>query len=156
MLLTHDQCDRALVLGVETFTGCEDLYTAGRWLLRSPLVEAAVCIVLERQGGQRNIGYGAGSENGVAMLEAVLGNEVPGAIQLCLPTAQEEATLMPQLQARWPGASISLVGERTGNCLAGMTLIGLLLALAEGRQGNVLLMSRWWDTRSVLSWPNAC
>ena len=156
MLLTNDQCDRALVLGVETFTGCEDLYTSGRWLLRSPLVEAAVCIILERQTGMRDIGYGAGSENGIAILEAVLRNQVPTAIQLCLPTATEEAGLVPQLQARWPGTIISLVGERTGNCLAGTTLIGLLLALAEGRQGNVVLISRWWDTWSVLSWPSAC
>jgi hypothetical protein len=154
MLLANDQCDRALVLGVETFTGCEDLYTAGRWLLRSPLVETAVCIVLERQAGRHNVGYGAGSENGVAVLAAVLGNEVPAAIQLCLPTAPEEAALMPLLQARWPGTSIALVGERTGNCLASTTLIGLLLALAEGRHGTVALMSRWWDAWSVLSWPS--
>jgi hypothetical protein len=156
LLLTNDQCDRALVLGVETFTGCEDLYTSGRWLLRSPLVEAAVCLVLERQTGLRDIGYGAGSENSIAILEAVLGNQVPTAIQLCLPTATEETGLVPQLQVRWPGAIISLVGKRIGNCLAGTTLIGLLLALAEGRQGNVLLMSRWWDAWSVLSWPSAC
>jgi hypothetical protein len=156
MLLTNDQCDRALVLGVETFTGCEDLYTSGRWLLRSPLVEAAVCLVLERQTGLSDIGYGAGSESGVAILEMVLGSQVPTAIQLCLQTVKEEAGLMPQLQARWPGICMSLVGERTGNCLASTLLIGLLLALAESSQGNVLLMSRWWDTWSVLSWPRAC
>ena len=156
MLLTNDQCDRALVLGVETFLGCEEIYTSGRWLLRSPLVEAAVCIILERQAGLGDMRYSAGSENGVALLDAVLGNQVPTAIQLCLPTAKEESALLPQLQARWPDTLMSLVGERIGNCLASTTLIGLLLALAEGRQGNVVLISRWWDTWSVLSWPSAC
>jgi hypothetical protein len=155
MLLRSDQCDRALVLGVETFTGCEDLYTAGRWLLRPPLVEAAVCLILERQTGPDGVRYGAGGENGAAMLEAVLGHQIPAAIQLCLPTAAE-TEMVSQLQARWPEVIISLIGERIGNCLACMALIGLLLALAEGRQGNVLLMSRWWETWSVLSWPSTC
>ena len=155
-LLMNDQCDRALVLGVETFTGCEDLYAAGRWLLRSPLVEAAVCLILERQTRLGGVGYGAGSESGTAILDAVLGDQVPAAMQLCLPTAAVETEMVSQLHARWPDVIISLVGERIGNCLACTALIGLLLALAAGRQGNVLLMSRWWDTWSVLSWPNAC
>ena len=154
-LLSNDQCDRALVLGVETFTGCEDLYTAGRWLLRSPLVEAAVCLILERHTRPGAVGYGA-SVNGAAMLEAVLGNQLPAAIQLCLPTAAAETEMVSQLQARWPGVIISLIGERIGNCLACTALIGLLLSLAEERHGNVWLMSRWWDTWSVLSWPSAC
>ena len=47
-LLTTAQCDRALVLGVETFQECAELYTTGRWLLGTPLLEAAACLVLER------------------------------------------------------------------------------------------------------------
>jgi hypothetical protein len=157
ILLTNGQCDRALVLGVETFTGCEDLYTSGRWLLRAPLVEAAVCIILERHtGGGTAVGYGAGANDGPALLETVLGNQPPAVIQLCLPAATAEVKMVSQLQKRWPGASIALVGERVGNCLACTTLIGLLLALAEGRPGHVSLLSRWWDTWSVLSWPRAC
>ena len=156
MLLTSGQCDRALVLGVETFTGCADLYTSGRWLLRSPLVEAAVCIMLERHTRLTEVGYRAGDDNGLALLESALGRRAPAAIQLCLPTAKAEAMLMPQLQARWPGSSITRVGERLGNSLACTTLIGLLLALAEGQPGSVSLLSRWWDTWSVLSWPSAC
>jgi hypothetical protein len=156
ILLNHDQCDRVLVLGVETFTACEDLYRSGRWLLRSPLVEAAVCLVLERHAGGTAIGYSAGSSNGPTLLETLLGEQTPAAIQLCLPTAREEATMVSQLQVRWPDASISPIGERAGNCLACTTLIGLLLALAEGRAGQVSLLSRWWDTWAVLSWADAC
>jgi hypothetical protein len=155
LLLTSGQCDRALVLGVETFSSCEDLYASGRWLLRWPLVEAAVCLVLERHPCRMEVGYSAGADNGLAILEAVLRSQAPAAIQLCLPTAIEDEKMVPPLQARWPGASVSLVGERLGNCLACTTLIGLLLALAEGRPGHVSLLSRWWDAWSVLSWPSA-
>jgi Beta-ketoacyl synthase, N-terminal domain len=156
VLLTNGQCDRALVLGVETFNDCEDLYASGRWLLRWPLVEAAVCLVLERHTCGTEVGYGAGAGHGLAILEGVLGSQEPAAIQLCLPTAKEDAKMVPQLQARWPGVGVSVVAERLGNCLACTTLIGLLLALAEGRPGHVSLLSRWWDAWSVLSWPRAC
>ena len=40
------QCRRALVLAVETFSECEELWARGRWLLRPPLVESAACALL--------------------------------------------------------------------------------------------------------------
>jgi len=43
----------ALVLAVETFAECEDLWARGRWAVRGPLVEAAACAVLEGGGGVR-------------------------------------------------------------------------------------------------------
>lgn len=45
-LLGRDACDRALVLAVETFAECADLWARGRWLVERPLVEAAVCALL--------------------------------------------------------------------------------------------------------------
>src|SRR5205814_5687334 len=45
-LLARGRCDRALVLAVETFEECADLYARGRWLSRGPLVEAAACALL--------------------------------------------------------------------------------------------------------------
>lgn len=45
-LVARGEADRALVLAVETFTACRDLYARGRRLLGRPLVEAAVCAVL--------------------------------------------------------------------------------------------------------------
>jgi hypothetical protein len=112
--------------------------------------------VLERHSGGTAIGYSAGNSNGPTLLETLLGAQTPAAIQLCLPSAREEAMMASQLQARWPGAEIFPVGERSGNCLACTALIGLLLALAEARPGQVSLLSRWWDTWAVLSWANAC
>jgi hypothetical protein len=45
-LLARGACTRALVLAVETFEECADLYARGRWLVRWPLVEAAACALL--------------------------------------------------------------------------------------------------------------
>jgi Beta-ketoacyl synthase, N-terminal domain len=49
-LLAGGRCDRALVLAVETFEECADLYARGRWLARGPLVEAAACVLLVADG----------------------------------------------------------------------------------------------------------
>jgi len=45
-LLERGACARVLVLAVETFAECADLYARGRWLVRWPLVEAAACALL--------------------------------------------------------------------------------------------------------------
>lgn len=53
-LLGAGGCERALVLAVETFAECEDLWARGRWAARGPLVEAAACALLEGDG---DVGY---------------------------------------------------------------------------------------------------
>lgn len=45
-LLDEGACARALVLAVETFEECRELYDRARWLVRRPLVEAAACALL--------------------------------------------------------------------------------------------------------------
>ena len=52
LLLEAGRCERALVLAVETFEDCAELYARGRWLVGRPLVEAAVCALLV-PGGRR-------------------------------------------------------------------------------------------------------
>jgi 3-oxoacyl-(acyl-carrier-protein) synthase len=52
LLLEAGRCERALVLAVETFEDCAELYARGRWLVRRPLVEAAACALLT-PGGRR-------------------------------------------------------------------------------------------------------
>jgi beta-ketoacyl synthase-like protein len=52
-LLTAGRCRRAVVLTVETFAECEDLWARGRWAVRGPLVEAAACALLEGDGDVR-------------------------------------------------------------------------------------------------------
>ena len=45
-LLRRGACERALVLAVETFADCADLWARGRWLTGRPLVEAAAAVLL--------------------------------------------------------------------------------------------------------------
>lgn len=54
-LLGRGRCERALVLAVETFAECEDLWGRGRWTVTAPLVEVAACALLEGDG---DVGYG--------------------------------------------------------------------------------------------------
>src|SRR4029453_15078660 len=51
-LLAAHACDRALVLGVETFEECADLYARARRRTAPPLVEAAACLWLEPGDGR--------------------------------------------------------------------------------------------------------
>jgi Beta-ketoacyl synthase, N-terminal domain len=154
MLLAGDQCDRALVLGVETFAACEDLFTAGRWLLDVPLVEAVTCLILERHPLLGEVDYSAGSsEDGLTMIDARLESQTTAAVSLCLPTAGDAHHIGQRLQDRWPDLPVTVVSNRVGTCLACTPLIGLLLSLAEARHEHVLLISRWWDVWSVLRWP---
>jgi beta-ketoacyl synthase-like protein len=44
--IARGAADRALVLAVETFEDCADLFRRSRWLVRGPLVEAAACALL--------------------------------------------------------------------------------------------------------------
>ena len=50
-LVERGECERALVLAVETFQECEDLLARGRWLLGRPLAEAAACALLSAGTG---------------------------------------------------------------------------------------------------------
>jgi hypothetical protein len=52
MLLGAGACDRALVVSVEIFEECEDLYAHAGRLAGRPLVEAAGCVWIERGAGQ--------------------------------------------------------------------------------------------------------
>jgi hypothetical protein len=59
--LDRRECDRALVLGVETFAGCADLYTRGQPPRRAPLVETAACLWLERGEGAMTLSSARGA-----------------------------------------------------------------------------------------------
>jgi hypothetical protein len=51
-LLERGECERALVLAVETFDECADLYRRGRWLAPGPLCESAACAMLVPDGSR--------------------------------------------------------------------------------------------------------
>jgi 3-oxoacyl-(acyl-carrier-protein) synthase len=60
-LVARGQADRALVLAVETFRECADLYDRARWLVATPLVEAAACAVVVG-GGHGRVVADAGND----------------------------------------------------------------------------------------------
>ena len=164
-LLNTDQCDRALILGVETFIECEELYTRGRRLLSMPLVETAVCLLLERYPSLATMNYSAGNTTAdnqanelitPEMLATLRATPATTAITLCGSTMRTGRQMAQQLRHRWPSGSvppISVVNTRTGTCLAATPLIGLLLALAEAQHEQILCISRWGEAWSMLSWP---
>jgi beta-ketoacyl synthase-like protein len=55
LLIERQECERALVLAVETFRECEDLHARARWLLDRPLVETAACALLEGGSGRLKV-----------------------------------------------------------------------------------------------------
>jgi 3-oxoacyl-(acyl-carrier-protein) synthase len=61
VLLAAGRATIALVLAVETFEECADLWDRGRWTTPRPLVEAAACAVLAGQGEDLAYGWGEAS-----------------------------------------------------------------------------------------------
>ena len=153
-LLNDDQCDRALVLGVETFAAGAALYTSGRWLLDKPLVEVALCLILERHAAFADMGFNAGAASDVmALLAPLVEGQTIAAAYLCCPTARSGQMARWTLAQHWPAMPISVVNERVGTCLACLPLIALLSSLDTGAASPVLLVSRWWDLWVGLRWP---
>jgi hypothetical protein len=63
-LLEAGTCDRALVLVVEIFEECVDLYARHRRFYRWPLVETAACLWLERGAGALSFESGRDARGG--------------------------------------------------------------------------------------------
>lgn len=72
-LLAGGACDRALVLAVETFAECADLYARGRRRSAPPLVEAAGCAWLEPGQGRLELESGHAARGARAGIERRLG-----------------------------------------------------------------------------------
>jgi hypothetical protein len=45
-MIAGGQCERGIVLAVETFVECEALWRRARWALPGPLVETAACVLV--------------------------------------------------------------------------------------------------------------
>jgi hypothetical protein len=114
-LLAARRCRRALVLAVETFAECEDLWARGRWAARGPLVEAAACALLEGDG---HVGYGPA--DGPAPLETLAVRRA-GEILACVPLvaaalAREAGQPEARLTGEWRGrrAAVTLALPAAG------------------------------------------
>ena len=102
-MLAAGRADLALVLAVETFDECADLWTRGRWVTPRPLVESAACAVLAA-GDDADVGYGPGA---VSTLESLAVRRA-GETLACAPLVElalARAAGMPiaRVTGRWRG-----------------------------------------------------
>jgi hypothetical protein len=106
-LLEAGTCDRALVLAVEIFEECADLYARHRRSYRWPLVETAACLWLERGAGA--ISFESARDGG-----RVAGAAGPGERFAAGPLADlrdwraRETTGPVELSGRWRGEQARL------------------------------------------------
>jgi hypothetical protein len=112
-MLAEGACARALVLAVETFAECADLYGRGRWLVERPLVEAAACaLLLPSDSGVR-----AGPAERASRLEETVrrraGETFACAPLIGLALARAAGDDPWELTGRWRGRRLALRGERS-------------------------------------------
>jgi hypothetical protein len=112
MLLAAGACDRALVLAVEVFDECADLYARAGRLWRPPLVEAAACLWLEPGAGDLVIEPGRGEAIDAGLRQRL------GETFSCEPLAGVDlwrhrgAAGTLHLTGRWRGETTRLVWTR--------------------------------------------
>ena len=116
-LLASRECDRVLVLAVETFEECEDLYARGRWCVNRPLVEAAACALLAP--GEGELWYSecrqTSRAHSLGLVADRLGESFSCAplVELGLTRASESALLDVSLTGAWRGTEATLRWSQT-------------------------------------------
>jgi hypothetical protein len=150
--------DRVLVLAVETVHEVRDLVRRARGLLRRPVVEGAVCLLLEPAIGPplrwaTATGVGRHAEAGVAaVLAAALDGTPPPLVAGAVgpgPVGRAEARIL----ARRGLDRGRLAG--VGETFALSPLIGLARGRAARPEGTVLVTAVWRDTYGAMVWPAA-
>jgi len=138
----------------ETFAECEALFTAGRWLLSPPLVETALCWLIEPHAKLATFGYAAGcGEDALEMIAAALDGAANAGLALYMPTWRTADRLRARIRQRWPDMPVVVVNERAGTCLAAAPLLGLQLLLAQTPCDPLLCLCRWGDAWTLARWP---
>ncbi|HEV8585366.1 MAG TPA: beta-ketoacyl synthase N-terminal-like domain-containing protein [Methylomirabilota bacterium] len=101
-LLAAGRADRVLVLAVETFDECADLWARGRWTTPRPLVEAAACAVLAGDGTQ--LEYEPGGASALETLAARrVGETLACAPLIGLALARAAGAPHARVTGRWRG-----------------------------------------------------
>jgi hypothetical protein len=109
-LLAGGRCDRALVVAVELFDECRDLFARARGADGQPLVEAAGCVWLERGAGEMELEEGGAGRAALAVRRRVgeaLSCEPLAALGLGRADHAAGAPLV--LEAGWCGERARLV-----------------------------------------------
>lgn len=114
LLVRRGRCARALVLAVETFEDCEDLYERARWLAPGPLVEAAACVLVTADGPA--IAYGSGGEASrlEAEVQARAGETLACGPLIALALARAQGQAAAAVTGRWRGRRARLEPDVAG------------------------------------------
>ena len=113
-LLESGACDRALVLAVEIFEECADLFEHARGRLARPLVEAAGCLWLEPGEGTLRFDHRRGRGRAVAGARRRLGEMLACEPVAALALAREAGHEGPlRLDGAWRGETARLAWSRS-------------------------------------------
>ena len=134
-LLARGTCDRAIVLAVETFAECEDLFARARWLITTPLVESAAAVLLERNGGDASNADAPNHDGANAD-----GSNPEGGLG--------RASRVPPTSIKSASGQTSL--NSIGNTLACGPLVDLAVARANA-SGDVTLRAQWRDRDAAVT-----
>jgi Beta-ketoacyl synthase, N-terminal domain len=154
--LAEGAADRVLVLAAESLHEVWDLFGRARRLYRRPVVEGAVCVLLEPGPGDEltwaSSGYTAGGAAASvgAVIEAVLGGRTP---EMVAGAASHEAGRAERALFARQSSRAMPVGS-PGEALAGAPLIGLACARARAGEGCLLLSGAWRNEYAAMLWPS--
>jgi Beta-ketoacyl synthase, N-terminal domain len=112
-LLESGACDRALVLAVEIFEECADLFARARGRLSRPLVEAAGCLWLEPGEGTLSFEQRCGGRGEAGGARQRLGEMLACEPVAALALARDGGATGPlRLQGAWRGETARLAWSR--------------------------------------------
>jgi acyl carrier protein len=113
-LLAEGACRRVLVLAVETFVECAELYRRARWLVGWPLVEAAVAALLLPGGPARTVRPVAAASALERLARQRAGETIACAPLIELALAEELGEDAGDITGRWRGQRAALTARREG------------------------------------------
>jgi hypothetical protein len=113
-LLESGACDRALVLAVEIFEECADLFERARGRLARPLVEAAGCLWLEPGEGTLSFEQRRGGRRAAGGARQRLGEMLACEPVAALALARDGGATGPlRLQGAWRGETAWLAWSQS-------------------------------------------
>ena len=119
LLLARGECERAVVLAVETFQECEDLHARVRWLVGRPRVEAAACALLTPGLGRLTVTDGAAASDLSRRARARAGETLACAPLIALALGLESGDDLVPVTGEWRGRTLALAWTRAAvPCLA--------------------------------------
>ena len=107
-LVADRQCERALVLAVETFEECAALWRRARWALPGPLVETAACALLVAGDARPAYRAGAAAEPLERAAEARAGRTLACAPLVALALARAAGQRTALVSGTWRGRTAAV------------------------------------------------